>query len=444
MNTNSYSPSGESFFAKKWTKRQQWTARLAAGGAVLTVAIAAVAFASRYGGSSAATAPSETDPIPVAVVVMKPLSEYTAQRSYTGTLVAARASTLSFELAGKVVSLEVDQGDSVTEGQILARLDDRHLRARIRQTEAQRAQQAAILDELIAGPRKEQIAAAEADVRRLTAQLKLQQATKLRRLQLKESNAISQESLDDAVFGTDAAQGQLDAARSQLEELKEGTRLEQIEAQKAQVAQLDAQLADLKLEQEDTQLVAPYSGTIAQRNVDEGTVITPGTAIYRLVQHEPIEAWFGLPPEVAGKLKIGDSFSIDVEKQTRQGIVTGIVPELDNTTRTQTVVLTLDGKSSQGLVPAQVARLVLESSRKADGFWLPNSALLQGSRGLWSVYVVEEAGTVARREVEILYSESERSFVRGTLLPDEQVVASGINRLVPGVQVQVISGSESP
>ncbi|WP_158545204.1 efflux RND transporter periplasmic adaptor subunit [Bremerella cremea] len=444
MNTNSYSPSGESLFARKWTKRQQWTVRLAAGGCIVAVLIAAVTLASGYASPTAAAIPSTPELIPVEVVTLSPRTEYAAHRSYTGTLVAARTSTLSFELAGKVVHLEVDQGDAVSQGQVLARLDDRHLAARIQQTEAQRAQQAAILDELIAGPRKEQIAAAEAEVRRLTAQLKMQQATKERRQRLIEQNAISQESFDDAIFGTDAAQGQLDSAQSQLEELKEGTRVEQIEAQKAQVAQLDAQLADLKLEQEDTLLVAPYPGTIAQRNVDEGTVVTPGMAIYRLVQHEPIEAWFGLPPEVVGQLKKGETFPIDVENQTRLGTVSGIVPELDNITRTQTVVLTLGPESSQRLVPSQVARLVLESTRNADGFWLPNSALLQGSRGLWSVYVVEEAGTIARREVEVLYSESERSFVRGTLLPQEQVVASGINRLVPGMQVQIVSAQKTP
>lgn len=442
MNMNSYSPSGESFFAKKWTKRQQWTARLVAGAVLISGVVAAVAFASGNSTPSAEPAVSTADPIPVAVATIEPKSEYAAHRNYTGTLVAAKTSTLSFELAGKVIELQVDQGDMVTQGQVLARLDDRHLSARIRQTEAQRAQQAAILDELIAGPRKEQIAAAEAEVRQLTAQLKLQQATKQRRQKLIEQNAISQESLDDAVFGTEAAQGQLDAAKSQLDELKEGTRVEQIEAQKAQVAQLDAQLADLKLEQEDTRLVAPYNGTISQRSVDEGTVITPGTEIFRLVQNEPIEAWFGLPPEVASQLKVGDTLSINVEKRSFLGTVTGIVPELDTTTRTQTVVLTIEAESSAGLVPAQVARLVLETSREADGFWLPNSALLQGLRGLWSVYVVEEDDTVARREVEILYSESESSFVRGTLLPGEQVVASGINRLVPGVKVQVTSTPE--
>lgn len=439
MNTSSYSPSGESLFAKKWTNSQLWTIRVIAVGIGLAVVAVAVAIGSSYlPGESAETPPTAT-PLPVEVVTAEPLEQYVAHRTYTGTFVAARTSTLSFELAGKVVELTVDQGSKVAQGDLLARLDNRHLDARIRQVEAQRSQQAAVLEELVVGPRSQEIAVAEAEVRRLAAELQMQQSTKGRREKLIKQNAISQESLDDARFSTDAAQGMLDAAKSRLDELKEGTRAEQIAAQRAQVAMLDAQLADLKFEQEDTRLVAPYAGTIAMRNVDEGTVVTPGEAIYRLVQDEPLEAWFGLPPEVAARLKLGEMLSIEVEQRKLDAKVTGIVPELDRTTRTQTVVLTLTSEASRGLVPAQVARLVLETTRQTDGFWLPNSSLLQGSRGLWSVFVVEEDGQTARRDVEVLYSESERSFVRGTIVSGDQIVASGVNRLVPGMQVEVAS-----
>ncbi|WP_165698766.1 efflux RND transporter periplasmic adaptor subunit [Bremerella volcania] len=385
----------------------------------------------------------EAQPMPVEVVTLESQGSYAAQRTYTGVLVAAKTSELSFELPGKITQLSVDEGDHVQAGDQLAVLDDRHLSARIAQTKAEHAQQLAILEELKAGPREEVIAAAEAEVRQLHAELQLQQANKKRREQLIERSAISRETLEDAVFGAEAAQGRLDAAKSRLEELRQGTRVEQIDAQQARVAGLEAQLVDLQHEQEDTRLVAPFSGTIARRNFDEGAVITAGQAVFRLVQHEPLEAWFGLPPEAATSLSAGDVLPVTVDDQTRQAKVTGIVPELDTITRTQTVVLSLDANTSRGWVPAQVARVSLASERNEEGFWLPNSALLQGSRGLWSVYVVEEDHRVQRREVEIIYSESERSFVRGTLSSGERVIASGVNRLVPDMHVRIHPTSES-
>lgn len=75
MNMNSYSPSGESFFAKKWTKRQQWTARLVAGAVLISGVVAAVAFASGNSTPSAEPAVSTADPIPVAVATIEPKSE---------------------------------------------------------------------------------------------------------------------------------------------------------------------------------------------------------------------------------------------------------------------------------------------------------------------------------------------------------------------------------
>jgi len=441
MNTSNYSPSRESFFGQKWTERQLWTLRLvaAATGAIL---VAAVFYWNYPLANAEPVPPSTAQPLPVEVVAIQSQNSYAAERTYTGVLVAAKTSELSFELPGKISQLSVDEGDHVEQGEQLAQLDDRHLLARIAQTQAEHDQQRAILEELKAGPRAEVIAAADAEVRQLHAELKLQESNKERREMLIERSAISRETLEDAVFGAEAAQGRLDAARSRLEELRQGTRIEQIDAQKARVAGLEAQLVDLEHEREDTRLVAPFSGTIARRNFDEGAVITAGQAVFRLVQHQPLEAWFGLPPEAAASLTSGDVLPVTVDGQSREARVTGIVPELDTTTRTQTVILTLDADAAQGWVPAQVARVSLASERDEDGFWLPNSALLQGSRGLWSVYVVEEGDRIARRDVEVIYSESERSFVRGTLTSGERVVASGVNRLVPDMHVRIHSVSE--
>jgi multidrug efflux pump subunit AcrA (membrane-fusion protein) len=82
------------------------------------------------------------------------------------------------------------------------------------------------------------------------------------------------------------------------------------------------------------------------------------------------------------------------------------------------------------------------------GFWLPVEALTRGDRGLWSVLAVntgEEAGSavVERRDVELLHSDGDRVYVRGTLSADETVVARGTHRLVHGQRVEV-TNSNSP
>ena len=69
------------------------------------------------------------------------------------------------------------------------------------------------------------------------------------------------------------------------------------------------------------------------------------------------------------------------------------------------------------------------------GFWVPVTALTESDRGLWGVYVVKDESLVERRIVEIIHSESERAYVRGTLEDDDRIVRTGVQRLVPGQQV---------
>ena len=72
------------------------------------------------------------------------------------------------------------------------------------------------------------------------------------------------------------------------------------------------------------------------------------------------------------------------------------------------------------------------------------------TRSVWSAYVVAigEGGreVVERRQLEVLHAESDRAFVRGTLREGETVVASGVHRLAPGLEVQVAAaqGRASP
>lgn len=86
-----------------------------------------------------------------------------------------------------------------------------------------------------------------------------------------------------------------------------------------------------------------------------------------------------------------------------------------------------------------LAEVALARTVAAGGFWLPATALAESVRGLWSCFVAEPDGEgrhrIARRDVEVLHTETDRVYVRGTLEDGEQVVTSGVHRLVPGQRV---------
>ncbi|NER79410.1 MAG: efflux RND transporter periplasmic adaptor subunit [Leptolyngbya sp. SIO1D8] len=384
---------------------------------------------------------SAVEVLPVETLAIQPVAGYEVARAYTGEIAAQRSSDLGFERSGQLAEVLVEEGDLVTAGEPLARLDIRNLQTQRRQLEAEKARASAQLAELQAGPRVEVIAAAEAAVRDLEQQLLLQEAQYTRRESLYIQGAISAEELDQFNYDRNALQARLDQSRSNLAELQNGTRQEQIVAQVALVQQLDASLADLDVTIGKSTLLAPFDGIIATQSVDEGTVVGAGQLVIELVESVAPEARIGIPTATVSQLQVGTRKQVNLGEQTYPATVASVLPEVDVNTRTQTVIFQLESVSVASATPGQTARIELVERVPTDGFWLPTEALTQGIRGLWNCYVVTQAEggdtyTVQQKAVEILHQTGDLVLVRGTLQPGDRIVANGTHRLVPGQQVQ--------
>ena len=96
-------------------------------------------------------------PLPVNTIQVSLQSDVVQTHSYTGTIRARQSSDLAFESAGTITEVLVREGESVTQGQVLARLDTRTLNAQRAAIVAQLDQANAMLDEMNAGPRSERI-----------------------------------------------------------------------------------------------------------------------------------------------------------------------------------------------------------------------------------------------------------------------------------------------
>ena len=382
---------------------------------------------------------STTEPLPVKTIPVEPARYYTLEREYTGELVAGRSSALGFERAGTAVKILVDEGDRVIAGQPLAKLDTRTLEAQRQQLEAQRQEVRAQLRELQAGPRQEDIDAAAAVVAELEQQVALARLQRDRRENLYAEGAISREALDQQTYNAGALENRLAQAQSRLAELQAGTRRERLDAQVARVRRLDASLRQVNVDLQKSVLYAPFDGKIGTRSMDEGAIVSSGQTVLNLVETGPLEARVGVPPAIADTLTIGSEQRLRLRDRTYASQVAALLPELDTTSRTITVVLQLPAAD---LAVGQTVRLVVTEIRESKGFWLPTTALVPRDRGLWSVYVLTEPATsaeiytVSRREVEALHTEGDRVLVRGTLQAGERAIASGTHRIVPGEQVR--------
>ncbi len=384
--------------------------------------------------------------LPVETVKVNSVDSYQVERTYTGTIVSRRSSSLGFERGGKLQSLTVDLGEQVEVGTLLAALDTKNLKANQHELLAERKQVKAQLQELLAGSRIETIAAAQSTVKSIQSQLKLAQTKGQRRQELHTSGAISREQLDEATTEVNTLQARLNKAQSQLDQLLAGTRPEKIAAQQALLEQLDAKLASLEVELEQSTLKAPFTGRIAKRLVDEGTVVSAGESIFTLVEASTLEAHIGVPVNAASQIPLGSKQQLKIGSRTYQAEVLSTLPQLDYATRTLTVVLRLEQSAARDVRAGQVVRLKLSEHIADAGYWLPTTALVRGVRGLWSCHVLgesefvpndpNEAFRVERREVEVLQTESERVFVRGTLQNNDRVIVKGNHRLVTGQLVR--------
>ena len=389
--------------------------------------------------------------LPVETVKVNLVDSYQVERTYTGTIVSRRSSSLGFERGGKLLNLTVDLGEQVEVGTPLAVLDTQKLKAQQQELLAERKQVKAQLQELLAGSRSETVAAAKSTVKSLQSQLKLAQTKDRRRQELHTSGAISREQLDEVTTEVNTLQARLNEAQSKLDELLAGPRPEKIAAQQALVEQFDAKLASLEVELEQSILKAPFTGRIAKRLVDEGTVVSAGESIFTLVEASTLEVHVGVPVNTTSQILLGTNQQLQIGSRTYQAQVLSTLPQLDSATRTLTVVLGLDQSAAKEVRVGQVARLKLSETIADSGYWLPTTALVKGVRGLWSCYVLgnsenvdnnfQKAFRVEQRELEVLQTESDRVFVRGTIQNTDKVIVNGNHRIVAGQLVHPVETS---
>jgi multidrug efflux pump subunit AcrA (membrane-fusion protein) len=389
---------------------------------------------------------TEVNSIEVKTLTVEPETGYTVTRRYTGEISARRSSELGLERGGELTAVLVTEGDRVFKGQPLAQLDTRNLQAQQKQLEARREGALAQLEQLQTGPRPEAISAAKARVRNLEKELELKEIQRSRREFLYQEGAISQEQRDEFVTQEESLTARLNEAESQLEELLNGTRKEEIAAQQATVQELEARIEDIEVTLSKSVLKAPFDGIVSKRYIDEGTVIQTGEAVIRLVENAVPEARIGVPTAMTDELPLGSSHTVTIDSREFTASVTAIVPEIDPETRTQEVILELDRSAITQTYPGQTVRLTRNQTIETEGYWLPLSALTKGVRGLWTAYVVvesfdEKGWEVQQQAVEILHQNADRAYIRGTLQPNDQIVASGTHRLVPGQNVSVINQS---
>ena len=188
----------------------------------------------------------------------------------------------SFRIAGKVQERLVEEGQTVQEGQLLARLDGQDLEQTLAMRQADLAVAQAALAELQAGSRKEEIETAKAALEQATAELRRLEPDEARLRDLRDKGIVSTRDYEAVRAALDATKAKVRQGEQQYALVKQGPRTEDIAQGRARHEQARQGLALAQTQLGYTTLVAPFSGVVLSVNVEPKEYVAPGTAVATL------------------------------------------------------------------------------------------------------------------------------------------------------------------
>jgi HlyD family secretion protein len=179
---------------------------------------------------------------------------------------------------GRIISIAVDQGDRVTAGQTLARMDDSNLRGVYLSAVGKLSAAAANLRKLQLGNRPQEIRQARENLNQAQAEIIAVRSTYLGNLALYQAGALGRVAFDGSRSQYLASQERIKALQAQLDLVAAGFRREDIEVARAQVLQARGDLQTIQAQLDDTVIRAPFAGVITQKYADVGAFVTPTTS----------------------------------------------------------------------------------------------------------------------------------------------------------------------
>lgn len=212
---------------------------------------------------------------------------------------------LSALAPARVIAVRVDEGALVSPGDTVAFLTQSDLEATLSVQRARIATAQAMLRDLEAGTRPEEVKGAEGDLRTAEAEVGRLGKDLERTRGLSANDLVSKETLDHAVAAEQAARGRVQSASERVRLLRAGSRLNQIDAARSEVSTARAALQQVEARAADLVLTAPVGGIVLSRNAEPGEALAAGVPVVTIGETgRPFVRVF-FPQSVASGLRVG-------------------------------------------------------------------------------------------------------------------------------------------
>jgi RND family efflux transporter MFP subunit len=374
---------------------------------------------------------SQNPPTPVGVTTVQMYQSGNEIR-YSANIVPYAQVDVAFKSGGYVETIrqvkgadgrtrDLQQGDLVSKGMILAQVRQEDYVIKVDQARTQLSQA------------KWSLESAKSQLTKAEAALNHSQLDFTRAKNLFDTQSLTKSDFDTATTRLDSDQANVSAAKSQVDALQ------------AQVGTAEQALKSTELSLADATLKSPMDGVVLARNVEIGTLATPGATGFVIADVKSVKAVFGVPDTMMERVKLGTRQTITAEAVPGklEGLITAISPSADPKSRTFSVEVTIPNLREQ-LNAGMIATLTLAAAQQAAPVpVIPLSAVIRSTQNPdgYAVFVVEDqAGkSLARmRNVELGEAYGNMIGVKAGLNLSERVITTGATLIKDGWQVQII------
>ncbi|MGH9514544.1 MAG: efflux RND transporter periplasmic adaptor subunit [Terriglobales bacterium] len=380
--------------------------------------------------------------VAVAKAQREPIAEIVSGEA---ELFAYRQASLSPKIASPIYRYNVNRGQQVHKGQLLAVLENRDLAAAVKDAEGGLYQAQANYATTSAATIPQQLQKAETDLANAKTNLEAEQKLYDNRVVLYKQGAIAGKDLDQSAVTFTAAKTQYENALKQLTDLKATVAgaTKQSAAGQLESAQAKKQAADVQLHY--SELRSPMDGVVAYRNLYPGDIAPAGTALITVMDVSKVIAKLHLPQAKAARLKIGDPASLKVEgvDHPLPGRVSVLSPALDPNSTTSEVWVEAPNPTGQ-LEPGSSVEVNIVARTVPDALVVPASAVINQDNGSTTVVTLKPDGTVVSQQVQVGIQQGDKTQIVGGVSAGQMVVSSGGYGLPDGTKVQPSLSTSQP
>jgi RND family efflux transporter MFP subunit len=357
----------------------------------------------------------------------------------SGTLQPAEEALVSFEVGGRVVELNRNEGDQVKAGETIARIDSSDYALQVERANAVVEQTGASLAKINNGARQQELIQAKAmlDKAKIAYEKAVEDFKKYEKLY--QEKAISRDAYENAQDHLNLVQKDLLAAEQAYSMTVQGARAEDRTMQKSTYDQAVISRQQAALALSKTQLKSPINGTIISKLTSVGQLLGAGTPVYRIGNIDTLKVVLPVPDREISAWKEGETVSLSLYGSKRDGKVTKIFPATNQSTGTIGVEVSVPNPQHDWFA-GQVVKASKQITGK-EGIFVPVEAVI--SRGGKNPFVFLHVGGKAVK-TEVTVGEMQENYLEITsgLKEGDQLIVKGVDRLFDGDPIELAGGSK--